>query len=83
MQFVCINKDRALSSKILNHYQRLTRRPGYPEHSTDSHRKRKEYNPSVGQPKETIKKKEKKEDYSNVLNRTTNLLQKKFEVSRI
>ena len=57
----------------MSHYQRFIRRPGYQEHfinksfdggfvnnSTDSHRKRKEYNPLVEPPKETIKKKKKK-----------------------
>ena len=73
LQFVPINIDRALSSNILNHYQRFIRRPGYQEHfinklfdggfisnSTDSHRKKKEYNPPVETPKKTIKNKKKK-----------------------
>ena len=79
LQFVRINIDRVLSSNILNHYQRFIRRPGYQEHfikklfdggfinnSTNSHRKRKEYNPLVEPPKDTVKsKKKKREDASN------------------
>ena len=93
LQFVPINIDRALSSNILNHYQRFIRRPGYQEHfinklfdggfisnSTDSHRKKKEYNPPVETPKKLLKTRRKKgTTFPIILNKKENLLKKKFQ----
>ena len=91
LQLVRINIDGVLSSNILNHYQRFIRRPGYQEHfikklfdgrfinnSTNSHRKRKECNPLVEPPKDTIKsKKKKKEDASNYTQQEEKVVEEK------
>ena len=79
LQFVRVDVDRVLSSNLLIHYQRFIRRPGYQEHfikklfdggfinTTNSCRKKKDYNPLVEPPpKDTMKnKKKKREDASN------------------